>query len=144
MDALTVRGTGINVRDALKLFLEYRDEAQAIWALVQQWNEIDESPATPSGMEARVKLAVQIAKILTSISTTEKDDSAVDFLAKLLDNDALLNLLATIVARTMRNEGSVSALDVDTQNEFTAQGFDWSKISELLPLILAIFKLFQK
>lgn len=136
----TARFHGINW---LKWFIAHRQDLLQLAEILEAWRELPEPADTLEGLERRVTLALQAARIGVTFTPGELDDQLVEYADRLLKSEALLELLLNLLQR------ATSRLAPDTlaehlaachTPEFEALGIPWADLLRLIPYLIEIIQ----
>jgi hypothetical protein len=119
--------------------------------LVRKFLAIKDPINTPAGFKERVKVALEILRVAVTFSETEVDDTIVETIGEILENEALLDFIAGLIGAratapvamsdnemwslTFANEGT----DVQLKSVTTA-GIDIAMWYEIVRMVLALIR----
>jgi hypothetical protein len=123
---------------------------QAI-ALFQEFSDIDEPANTPAGLKARIAVALKAAKLIAEQTPSQNDDNLVASVETLLNNDQLIEFLATLLGKFQGQDiqSLIASIEADEQGqgfieELKAKGINWGELfTQLLPLIQMLLEMFN-
>lgn len=155
--------------DWLAWLIAHRDQATAIWGLVQEWESITQPITDKDGLKARVLVAVKAAKLISSLTPSPLDDEIVAFAEMVLVTDGGLDIIVELLFQLIPHwqqaggfgiaqggrqihPGCVAMLNDAFRAEHletikmraTDRRFDFQKIIGMLPAIISVINLFAK
>jgi hypothetical protein len=128
----------------LKWFIAHRQELLQLAEILEAWRELPEPPDTLEGLERRVTLALQAARIGVAFTPGELDDQLVDYADRLLKSEVLLELLLNLLQRAKHQfapDTLAEHLEACHTPQFDALGIPWADLLRLIPYLLEIIKL---
>ena len=127
----------------LKWFTAHRQELLQLAEILEAWRELPEPPDTLEGLERRVILALQAARIGVSFTPGELDDRLVDYADRLLQSEVLLELLLNLLQRAKQQSAPdtlAEHLEPCHTPQFEALGIPWADLLRLIPYLLEIIR----
>lgn len=166
----TVSALFTNPLAVIQWFQSHKGELSQLDAIFKQLEGVSEPQNSEEGLKARIKIVLQALPVVAAITPSTVDDTIVDYAEKILNNDALIGLVAKLVAPHLSGPkpeqpapanpnqpqpvvpvappviAPLAALPAEVVNahraDVEALGFDWSKVVKLLPIVISIVKLF--
>ncbi|MBI3463994.1 MAG: hypothetical protein HY000_13190 [Planctomycetes bacterium] len=127
----------------LKWFITHRQDLLQLAEILEAWRELPEPADTLEGLERRVTLALQAARIGVSFTPGELDDQLVEYADRLLQSEVLLELLLNLLERARSQiapETLAEHLEACHTPEFEALGIPWADLLRLIPYLLEIIR----
>lgn len=136
------------------LLAGYIDILDDLLGLLRQWNAVEGGWGTTEGFRGRVTILFAAAKLITAKTPSESDDQLVAQLEKLLANDAMVEFLASIIARFVTEnpaatpEGLLAFVEREDIKQSLAEAavekaIDFNSIMEAIKLIIQLVSLFK-
>ena len=125
---------------------QYIDEITALVALLPEWNAITATWGTVDGLKARLSVLIRAAKIAASMTANTADDAMAAQLESLSQNDALITLLASILAKFDSPQAALAAIQSGEDHQSlvaaaAAQGIDFNVLVQAIQLIVQLISM---
>jgi hypothetical protein len=126
----------------LRWFVAHRQELLQLAEILETWRETPEPFDTLEGLERRVTLARQAARIGVAFTPGELDDRLVDYVDRLLQSEVLLELLLSLLQRATNQQVATLAEHLESYHSpaFEALGIPWADMLRLVPYLLEILR----
>jgi hypothetical protein len=129
--------------DWLKWFITHRQDLLQLAEILEAWRELPEPADTLEGLERRVTLALQAARLGASFTPGMLDDQIVEYADRLLQSEVLLELLVGLLQRATSRiapETLGEHLEACRSPQFEALGVPWADLLRLIPYLLDIVR----